>query len=64
MNLNFLIKIWTFAQHLIQGSYAFSKKLFPDFPLIFIYNMLVSSLTSTKKVMFFPDHDQPKYEKI
>ena len=37
-----------------QSSYAFSKKLFPDSPWFFIYNVLVFSLTSTKKSNVFP----------
>ena len=36
----------------MQGLYAFSKKLFPDFPRLFIYNMLVFSLTSPEKSCF------------
>ena len=48
-----------------QGSYTFSKKVFPNFPLTFHLQYATIFRLRLKKVMFFfPDHDQPKYEKI
>ena len=45
------------------GFICLFKKTFPWLSLFF-YNMLVFSWLQLKKIMLFPDHDQPKYEKI